>query len=184
MTGGGIPKPGGHLWPVPKHEPEAEIDVHEIYRCSNGTGGSWHYSTEPPAGSESPVPREIQNVLGAIPEPWFTWALAQFEDRMSRAEEGTLRFDYPEEEVGELLQPPLLEIRVQPAEEAQRAEDEYVLRLYFCEPDEVPDVFLALKFARKPSRGDPDGTQNRHIREARGRLERGARNGHLWGLTR
>ena len=182
MSDKGIPKPGSHLWPVPEPDAAGEPDKRGAYRCSNGTGGFWHYACEPPEGTPSAVAREIQNVIRSIPEPWQTWAIAEFEDRFERATQGRLTFDDPVE-VKELNMPPLLELRVQPDPEATAASDQYVLRLYFCEPESVPKLLLALKFGQKPSKGDPHGKQEMHIREAAGRYERGQRGGYLWGMA-
>ncbi|MFB0835667.1 hypothetical protein ACX8Z9_04500 [Arthrobacter halodurans] len=110
------------------------------------------------------------------------FARARFAVMWEKAMAGKLKFG-PSEEVGELrTRPPiLLEMRVQVNATAKDVAKRHLLRLYFTEPDRPHGMILALHFARKPSAGDPAGTQQRSIIVAAQRHDEGARNGYTWG---
>jgi len=131
------------------------------------------------------VASERDAVISGISSPvWAEFARARYEEMWDRATRGELVFGR-HEEVGEIVHRPpnLLEMRVQLNEQAAEPKNRYLLRLYFAEPPEHDRLLLALHFARKPSAGDPAGTQQRQIREAAWRYNEGSKSNYAWGIN-
>lgn len=148
---------------------------------STQCGGKWHHCRIPPDGQAPTVP-EIDRAIENIPEVIRQVVRAQFEQKWERATRGSLIFG-KHDDVGEIVtRPPILfEMRVNYRANANRERDRYLYRLYFAEPIDLPEVMLALKFARKTADGDPLNFQQEHIEKAGERFHQGLSNDYRWG---
>lgn len=175
------PKPNRNIGAsLPRPAPTPPKD---LYRSTNGQGGTWFDAKEAPDFLTCPVAAETVAILGSLEGDDLAEAKSQLKHYVEAARTGTLTFEDPPA-AGELPRfPDMLEIRVQVNPEHENVERRHLLRLYYAEPPDFEPVLLALMFARKPRGGDPDGVQSGQIRVAQGRYERGQRRGATWGLS-
>lgn len=169
---------------VPKPGPRSARQGSDSYLGDRSTrrGGYWRWCRERSADGRCAVKAEIFKHLDAIEGQEQFLAKAMW-DRMSRdATRGRLRFGERLDVADIQRAPHLLEMRLQVNPDSPVPAKRYLLRLYFAEPPAHQRLLLGLKFGRKPSAGDPDSVQDRHINEARYRYNDGMENSYSWGI--
>lgn len=143
------------------------------------TGGTWEWPRDTSGGCKEKA--SAMRVLDRIDGQEKLLVRAMYDRLLRDAERGRLRFGARKDVSTLVTKPWLLELRVQVNPGHKDVGRRHLLRLYFAEPQSLPSILLALRLTPKPRAGDPDGTQDRHIREANQTYESGEH--RRWGIS-